>query len=199
MLFCLGIVCGCTRTKNKRSEEGVATNSTVPIPQAPASALATQATTEAACRGTMSGSASGALTCESAALFFLPAYKDSALRGNTEVSLMSSARFHQGTLPPGVELVTWAGVFRGTLQPGTYTEKNLIHSNLETAAVDVAGHKRFSGLKSVKLVVRSISAVGVHDDLMLKNGPMRNDKIVGELDLVIGDASGQVVIQATLK
>jgi len=145
----------------------------------------------------VSGAASGPFTCEGSALFFLPAYKDAVLRGNSEMTLMSSTRFLRGTPPPGVELVTWAGVFRGALQPGTYTEKDLIHSNIEVAAVDLATHKRLSGLKRVKLVVKSVSDMGVHEDVVTKRGPTRNDKIVGELELVIGDASGQVTIQAT--
>jgi hypothetical protein len=198
MFFCvLAFVCACAKAKDK----GPASNSATPVAQAPSGAPVPQATsagTATGCRGTMSGTVSGSLTCESGALFFLPAYKDANLRGNTEVSLMSSSQLRQGSPPPGVELVSWAGVVRGALQPGTYTEKNLIHSMVDAAVVDLTGHKRLSGLQRMKLVVKSISAVGVHDDMMLKQGPLRSDKIVGEIELVIGDASGQVVIHATL-
>jgi hypothetical protein len=147
----------------------------------------------------MSGAASGPFDCEGTGLFFLPPYKDDRLRGNTEVTLMSSARFQKGTPPPGVDLVTWAGVFRGALQPGTYTEKDLVPSGVDVIAVDLTGRKRISGLKRVKLVIKSISAEGVHDDVVTKRGPVRSDKIAGELELVIGEAADQVTIRATLK
>jgi hypothetical protein len=196
LLCILGFVSSCAKSKDKGAAASAATPGTpAPTSAAPAAAATNTVT---GCRGTLSGPVSGSLTCESTVLFFLPPYQDATLRGNSEVSLLSSARFQQGKPPPGVDLVTWAGVIRGPIQPGTYTEKNLLHTGLDVAAVDIAGRKRVEGLKRMKLVVKSISSAGVHDDIMMKKGPMRNDKIVGEMELVIGDASDQVVIQATL-
>jgi len=129
----------------------------------------------------------------------MPAYKDPALRGNTEVGLMSGAIFQNGTVPPaGVKLVSWAGVFRGAVRPGTYTEKDLLSTKLDTAGVRLESKKNISGLRRAKLVVKSVTNGDVHDDIVSKGGPLREDKIKGELELVIGDAPSQVTIQATL-
>ena len=158
----------------------------------------TQGATGSGCAGKMSGAVTGSFTCESAALFFLPSYKDAAAKGNTQVSLMRSARLQKGTPPSGVDALTWAGVFRGPLQPGTYTEKDLVKTMFDAASVRLTAHKSFGDVRRVKLVVKSVSPGAIHEDVVTKQGSTRADQLTGELDLVIGDAAGEVALQVTL-
>ncbi len=146
----------------------------------------------------MSGAAQGPFTCNGPAILFMPTFKDATVRGSTEVGLMSSSVFQNGTTPPpGVDLISWSAVVRGTVRPGTYTEKDLLPGKYEAAAVRI-GKKQVSGLKRLKFVVKSVTAGDVHEDIVSKGGPMREYKIAGDIELVIGDAPDQVSIRATL-
>jgi hypothetical protein len=147
----------------------------------------------------MSGAASGAFSCEAHTLLFMPTYKDLAARGNTQLGVMSTARFQKGTPPPGVDLVSLSVVFRGSLHPGTYTEKDVVKSQFDMASVQLQSKKNLFGLKRIKFVVKSTSPGNVHEDIVTKNGPTRDDKFSGELEAVIGDASGEASIHATFE
>jgi hypothetical protein len=207
-LLSVGLLASCSKSESNPTQSGSPASSSplsavAASPRASSAAAApvqptTQADIGANCRGTLSGAATGPFTCYGEGLFFLPAYQDSAVRGNTEVSLMSSAQFHKGTPPPGVRSVSFAGVFRGELKPGTYTEKDLVRSQFDVANVSLEDKRYLGGLKRVKLTVKSVSSLGVHDDVVTKGGPMRNDRIAGDLELSIGGAAGEVLVQATL-
>src|SRR5436305_970984 len=80
-------------------------------PDSSAAAGAAAVNAYAPCKGTLSGAASGAFTCETHALFFLPAYDTAELRGKSEVTLVSSTHLDQGMSPPGIASIAWAGVF----------------------------------------------------------------------------------------
>src|SRR5260221_903499 len=90
---CLGISLGlcalafagaCSKTADKGSPGPVATTTAAPAVApnvAPTAAVAPAAMATTGCRGTMSGAASGPMTCEPWALFFLAPYKESLVRG----------------------------------------------------------------------------------------------------------------------
>jgi hypothetical protein len=151
------------------------------------------------CHATLGGAVSGAFDCEGRSHFFIPPSKNKAYGGNTEVALIATNAFARFKLPAGVDQVNWAGLFRGPLQAGaTYTEKDLIrHGPVDTAFVSaVALHKQISGLKRVKLVVKSVIPGEVRDDATFSGGKVRSDKVSGDLELVIGNPSGEVTIRA---
>jgi hypothetical protein len=201
----LVLLAACSKKQHGPDEaSAVALSATPPATEISASAGPAAEPTAAAsevnvnCRGTMSGAANGPLTCYSIGLFFLPSYRDPIVRGNTQITVMSSAQLRRGVPPPGVQTVSWAGVFRGELKPGTYTEKDLVPSKFDVAGVSIAGQRYLAGLKRVRLVVKSVSTEGVREDVMTKNGPTRTDRISGDVEIAIGDASRETVVRATL-
>jgi hypothetical protein len=64
--------------------------------------------------------------------------------------------------------------------------------------VRLTAHKSFGDVRRVKLVVKSVSPGAIHEDVVTKQGSTRADQLTGELDLVIGDAAGEVALQVTL-
>ena len=183
----------------KKSEKAAPTNGAAGAPP-PVTAASPPSADEVPCNchATLSGPISGNFDCEGRSKFYIPPSKNQVYSGNTDLSLVATVAFPKFKLPAGVDMVTWAGLFRGPLKAGgTYTEKDLIPRSPVGVAVVSMGSigKQFSNVKRLKFIVKSVTPGDVRDDPTFSGGKVRSDKISGDLELVLS-GPGEVTIRA---
>jgi hypothetical protein len=151
------------------------------------------------CRGTITGVANGEFTCKSYALLFTPTYQSDTLRNNTEFTFGSATKYDMGMSPPGVEFVLFAGVFPGELKPGTYTEAQLLKTELDAHSVRLEDGRTIDAVKRLSLVINSITPGDLNGDVVTGRGQTRSDSFAGSIEMVMGEAPNEVTISGVMK
>ena len=123
-------------------------------------------------------------------LLFLSEYDSDMLRGNTELTRLSSTKFQADMSPPGLQSVGWAGVFPGAILPCTDTEQQLLHTNVCAAALSFDANSQIAGSNRLKLDVSAL-------DTGIVNRGTRDDDASGTLEWVLGNDPTEVVSSAT--
>lgn len=179
---------GCSSSSNSDSDSSAG----------PGAAGSTAVNSNAPCHGTVSGAATGAFTCKSVSLIYLPSYQSDALRGNSQFTFQSATKYNLGKSPPGIESIIFSGIFPGELKPGTYTEAQLLKVENSAAALRFED-ARGGGLSRLKVVVTSVKPGSVHNDVGSGRGQTQELELTGSVELVMGEGANEVVISGVIQ